>query len=104
MHLGIFVLGTGHHVAAWRHPEVVPEGAGDFEFFKEVAQLAEKGKRDMLFLRDGLTFDRLSHRAEQVRYEPLTLFAALATVTTKIGLAATASTTYNRPCLIARKV
>lgn len=103
MHLGIFVLGTGHHVAAWRHPEVVPEGAEDFEFFKEVAQLAEKGKLDMLFLSDGLTFDRLSHPAEQVRYEPLTLLSALATVTTKIGLAATASTTYNEPFHIARK-
>lgn len=103
MHLGIFVLGTGHHVAAWRHPEVVPEGAEDFEFFKEVAQLAEKGKLDMLFLSDGLTFDRLSHPAEQVRYEPLTLLSALATVTKKIGLAATASTTYNEPFHIARK-
>ncbi len=103
MHLGIFVLGTGHHIAAWRHPDVTAEGAEDFEFFKEVAEIAERGKLDMLFLSDGLTFDKLSHPAEQVRYEPLTLLSALAAVTTQIGLAATASTTYNEPFHIARK-
>lgn len=103
MHLGIFVLGTGHHIAAWRHPDVTAEGAENFEFFQEIAQIAERGKLDMLFLSDGLTFDRLSHPAEQVRYEPLTLLSALSVVTKQIGLAATASTTYNEPFHIARK-
>src|SRR5699024_6309403 len=93
----------GHHIAAWRHPDVTAEGAEDFEFFQEIAQIAERGKLDMLFLSDGLTFDRLSHPAEQVRYEPLTLLSALSVVTKQIGLAATASTTYNEPFHIARK-
>lgn len=103
MHLGIFVLGTGHHMGAWRHPDVDANAALDFQFFKEIASIAERGKLDMLFLSDGLTFNRLSHPAEQVRFEPLTLLSALAAVTTKIGLAATASTTYNEPFHIARK-
>lgn len=103
MHLGIFILGTGHHLAAWRHPEVPADGAEDLQFYKKVAQLAEKGKLDMLFLSDGLTFHQLSHPAEQVRLEPLTLLSALAAVTEHIGLAATASTTYNEPFHIARK-
>lgn len=103
MHLGIFILGTGHHMAAWRHPEVDADAGEDFAFFQEVARIAEKGKLDMLFLSDGLTFNELSHPAEQVRYEPLTLLSALAAVTSTIGLAATASTTYNEPFHIARK-
>ncbi|NEU32160.1 LLM class flavin-dependent oxidoreductase [bacterium LRH843] len=103
MNLGIFVLGTGHHMGAWRHPDVNADGAEDFDFFRDVAQIAERGKLDMLFLSDGLTFNRLSHPAEQVRFEPLTLLSALAAVTSKIGLAATASTTYNEPFHIARK-
>lgn len=103
MHLGIFVLGTGHHMAAWRHPDVPVDGAENFDFFRRVAEIAERGKLDMLFLSDGLTFHRLSHPAEQVRFEPLTLLSALAAVTEKIGLAATASTTYNEPFHIARK-
>lgn len=103
MHLGIFVLGTGHHIAAWRHEDVPAEAAEDFRFYKNIAELAEKGKFDMLFLSDGLTFDHLSHPAEQVRLEPLTLLSALAAVTEHIGLVATASTTYNEPFHIARK-
>lgn len=103
MHLGIFVLGTGHHMAAWRHPDVDASGSEDLAFFREIVQIAEKGKLDMLFLSDGLTFNELSHPAEQVRYEPLTLLSALAAITSNIGLAATASTTYNEPFHIARK-
>ena len=103
MHLGIFVLGTGHHIAAWRHPDVPANGAEDFQFYKHVAEIAEKGKLDLFFLSDGLTFHELSHPAEQVRLEPITLLSALAAVTDHIGLAATASTTYNEPFHIARK-
>ncbi len=103
MILGVFVLGTGHHIAAWRHSDVAADGAEDFQFFCNVAQIAERAKLDLLFLSDGLTFNRLSHPAEQVRFEPITLLSALAAVTSRIGLAATASTTYNEPFHIARK-
>lgn len=103
IHLGVFIMGTGHHMASWRHPDVPADGFEDFEFYKDIAQIAERGKLDMLFLSDGLYFDRLSHPAEIVRFDPLTLLPALATVTEKIGLVATASTTYNEPFHIARK-
>lgn len=103
IHLGVFLFGTGHHIASWRHPDVQADAFEDFEFYKEIAEIAERGKLDMLFLSDGLTFDRLSHPGEIVRFDPLTLLPALATVTDKIGLVATASTTYNEPFHIARK-
>ena len=103
MKLGLFLMGTGHHIASWRHPEAQADASENVEFFKEVAIKAEQGKLDMLFLSDGLTFNELSHPAEQVRFEPLTLHAVLSTVTKNIGLTATASTTYNEPFHIARK-
>lgn len=103
MKLGLFLMGTGHHIASWRHPEAQADASENVEFFKEVAVKAEEGKLDMLFLSDGLTFNELSHPAEQVRFEPLTLHAVLSTVTKNIGLTATASTTYNEPFHIARK-
>ncbi len=37
------------------------------------------------------------------QFEPLTLLAGLAAVTERIGLVATASTTYNEPYILARK-
>ncbi|MFS0750678.1 LLM class flavin-dependent oxidoreductase [Oceanobacillus sp. 1P07AA] len=101
--LGVFLMGTGHHMASWRHAEVPSDGFEDFNYFREIAQIAENGKLDMIFLSDGLSFNHLSHPAELVRLDPLTLLPALAAVTSKIGLAATASTTYNEPFHIARK-
>jgi len=72
-------------------------------YFLNIAKILEGGKLDMLFLSDGLSFNNLSHPAELVRFEPLTLLASLSAVTTNIGLVATASTTYNEPFHIARK-
>lgn len=103
MKLGVFLMGTGHHIASWRHPDAQADASENVEFFKEVAVKAEQGKLDMLFLSDGLSFNELSHPAEQVRFEPLTLLSVLSTVTKNIGLTATASTTYNEPFHIARK-
>lgn len=103
MKLGLFLMGTGHHIASWRHPEAQTDASESIEFFKAVAKKAEEGKLDMIFLSDGLTFNELSHPAEQVRFEPFTLLGALSTVTKHIGLTATASTTYNEPFHIARK-
>ncbi|WP_031406849.1 LLM class flavin-dependent oxidoreductase [Geobacillus vulcani] len=103
MKFGLFLMGVGHHIAAWRHPDVRPEWCEDFTFFRRIAEIAEQGKLDMLFVSDGLAIEPLSHPAEIVRLEPFTLLAALAAVTHRIGLAGTASTTYNEPFHIARK-
>ncbi|MEC2057883.1 LLM class flavin-dependent oxidoreductase [Peribacillus psychrosaccharolyticus] len=103
MSLGLFLMGTGHHIASWRHKNVPADGSEDIRFFQNLASIAERGKFDMLFLSDGLSFNGLSHPAELVRFEPFTLLGYLSAVTTQIGLAATASTTYNEPFHIARK-
>lgn len=64
----------------------------------------------MVFLADGIglrTRDeppgalRRSHQVFEL--EPLTLLSALSSVTSRIGLVSTASTTYNEPYHIARK-
>lgn len=103
MKIGLFLMGTGHHIASWRHPHIPAKSAINIKFFQEIASIAEKGKLDLLFLSDGLSYDKKSHPAELVRFEPLTLLGALSVVTTHIGLVATATTTYNEPFHIARK-
>ena len=101
MHLGVFVLGTGNHIAGWRMP-------GAFDTFESrpvaqaIARTAERGRFDLLFLGDGLAADPGSHPSFTTRLEPLTMLAALAAGTTHVGLGATASTTYNEPFTVAR--
>ena len=101
MHLGVFVLGTGNHIAGWRM-----QGAFDtFESLavvQAIARTAERGRFDLLFLGDGLAADAGSHPSFTARLEPLTMLAALAATTTHVGLGATASTTYSEPFTVAR--
>src|SRR5690606_25726758 len=75
----------------------------------EIAQTAERGKFDMVFLADAncvrdARMEALSRSAQYIaNFEPITLISALAAVTSRIGLTCTASTSYNEPYHIARK-
>ncbi|RRV04959.1 LLM class flavin-dependent oxidoreductase [Pseudomonas sp. v388] len=104
--LGAFLMATGHHVAAWRHPEVPADAGLDFKQYRHLAQVAEAAKFDALFVADSVaaaTGDIASHMARSDHFEPLTLLSALSAVTDRIGLIATATTTYNEPYHVARK-
>ncbi|MBD8553925.1 LLM class flavin-dependent oxidoreductase [Rhizobium sp. CFBP 8762] len=101
IHLGLFLQGAGHHVSGWRHPQA-EAGSENFDLLRRVSQMAEQAKFDMVFLADGLTSGVDAHPSTIARFEPLTLLAALAMVTDKIGLAATSSTTYGEPYHTAR--
>lgn len=108
MHLGAFLYSVGHHVAAWRHPDVDPVGNFDFAFYKAMVQKAEAAKFDAVFFADnvgllGGSAEAISHAPPVYWWEPLTLLAALATHTSHIGLVATVSTTYLEPYHVARK-
>jgi FMN-dependent oxidoreductase (nitrilotriacetate monooxygenase family) len=103
LHLNVFVSGTGHHEASWRHPQASPDRNADVKYFQKIAQIAERGKLDSLFLADGYVVDADVRYRNVTRLEPLTLLSALSVVTERIGLIATAATTYNDPFHIARK-
>lgn len=104
--LGAFLMATGHHVAAWRHPDVPADAGLDFKHYKHLAQVAEAAKFDALFVADSVaaaTGEQASRMARSDHFEPLTLLAALSAVTERIGLIATATTSYNEPYHVARK-
>ncbi|WP_024697543.1 LLM class flavin-dependent oxidoreductase [Pseudomonas avellanae] len=106
MKLGAFLMSTGHHVAAWRHPDVPADAGLDFKHYRHLAQVAEAAKFDTLFVADSVaaaTGDIASRMARSDHFEPLTLLSALSAVTDHIGLIATATTTYNEPYHVARK-
>ncbi len=109
MKLGAFVHETGQHVAAWRHPEAFAEPGTNFAHAVEVARIAERGKFDLLFLADGAAVslfgspESRGRMGKVVKFEPMTLLSALAAVTQRLGLVATATTTYNEPYTLARQ-
>lgn len=106
MKLGAFLMATGHHVAAWRHPDVPADAGLDFKHYRRLARVAEVAKFDALFVADSVaaaTGDIASRMARSDHFEPLTLLSALSAVTEHIGLIATATTTYNEPYHVARK-
>jgi FMN-dependent oxidoreductase (nitrilotriacetate monooxygenase family) len=101
IHLGLFLQGAGHHVAGWRHPDA-ESGSENLDLLQRLAATVERAKFDLLFLADGLTSGSDAHPSMVARFEPLTLLSALAMSTTRLGLAATASTTYGEPFHVAR--
>src|SRR5258708_33314757 len=53
MRLGLAIRGHGYHPAAWRHPDVPAEGTLQAKHYVQSAQIAERGKLDMVFFADG---------------------------------------------------
>ena len=103
MHLGAFLAGTGSNMASWRHPNAVADAAINLDYYRQLTRKAETAKLDFVFFGDGLYISEKAHPNFLNRFEPLTLLAALAMDTTKIGLAATLSTSYSEPFTVARQ-
>jgi FMN-dependent oxidoreductase (nitrilotriacetate monooxygenase family) len=102
LHLNAFLMGVGHHEAAWRLPESDVRGSWSVEHYKKLARIAERGKLDSLFLADSPVQQSNAHRPTG-KLEPTLLLTALAGATEHIGLIATASTSYNEPYNLARR-
>ena len=104
------VLAYPHGVnkGGWRHPTAQPSRVNDVTYYKEIAQLCERGLLDLFFIADtpAARTDNLEVWATspllQNVLEPITLLSALAGATQNIGLGATASTSFFEPFNIAR--
>jgi FMN-dependent oxidoreductase (nitrilotriacetate monooxygenase family) len=109
LHLGAFFHPTGHHVASWLDESAAIDAGTNFRHYLELAETAERGLFDLMFLADALA--TRDGRPEALRrwpqymayFEPLTLLSAIAPMTRHLGLVATATTSYNEPYNVARK-
>jgi len=102
LHLNAFLMGVGHHEAAWRHHLTDARAILDVDHFQELARIAERGRLDSVFFADGLAVGpRVKHNTQAI-FEPITLLSAMAVVTEHVGLIATASTGYQDPYTLAR--
>src|SRR5262249_28467049 len=108
LHLGAFMRPISIHTGAWRYPGALPDANFNLTHIKRMAQVLERGKFDALFMADHLAvlnmpIEALKRSHTVTSFEPFTLLSALAAVTERIGLVATASTTFDAPYHIARR-
>jgi len=100
---GIMMQGAGGHMNSWRHPSGPADASVNLKFMVDVARTAEAAGFAFVFVADGLYINAKSVPHFLNRFEPITLLSALATVTDKIGLAGTVSTSYSDPFTVARQ-
>jgi FMN-dependent oxidoreductase (nitrilotriacetate monooxygenase family) len=105
IHLAIHFPGV-NNTTVWSDPQ-----AGshiDFDSFVHLAQTAERAKFDFFFLAEGLRMREhagLLHELDVAgRPDNMTVLAALASVTERIGLMPTITTTYHEPHELARQL
>lgn len=108
LHLGAFMRPVSLHTGAWRYPGAYPDANFNFRHIMSFAQKLEAAKFDAFFMADHLAVlnmpvEALRRSHTVTSFEPFTLLSALASVTERIGLVATASTTFDQPYHIARR-
>src|ERR1700716_1933990 len=106
--LGAFMRPVSIHTGAWRYPGAWPDANFNFSYIKQLIRKLESGKFDAFFMADHLAVlnmpvNALKRSHTVTSFEPFTLLSALAMATERIGLIATASTTFDQPFHIARR-
>ncbi|MBS9376358.1 LLM class flavin-dependent oxidoreductase [Rhodococcus sp. B50] len=102
--LGVNVLVYGYIPSAWRSPLL---GARDFTeraYWERIGRLAERATLDAVFLADALNLGDPAYDANPIRLDPTVLWAHVARATERVGLLATASTTFNDPVELASRI
>ncbi|EXJ82730.1 alkanesulfonate monooxygenase [Capronia epimyces CBS 606.96] len=108
LHLTAFMRPVSLHTGAWRYPGAYADANFNLAHLKTFIRKLEEGKFDAFFMADHLAVlnmpvEALKRSHTVTSFEPFTLLSALSQVTERIGLAATASTTYDEPYHIARR-
>ena len=108
LHLGAFMRPVSIHTGAWRYPGAYPDANFNVAHLKHFARQLEAAKFDAFFMADHLAVLNMPAAALKrshtvASFEPFTLLSALAAVTERIGLVATASTTFDEPYHVARR-
>src|SRR5713101_2851463 len=103
LHLNLFIHSRGHHEASWRHPASSALPLTDIRYFQDLARRAGAALFDSVFLADQVALGEDVAQAARTWLEPVTVLAALAVSTSRIGMIATASTAYTEPFNLARQ-
>lgn len=102
--LGINVLTLGYLPSAWQAPELKNDAFVDPEYWSFIGRTAERGTLDAIFLADGPALGDPAYDANPIKLEPTVNWGYVAGVTERVGLVATASTTFNDPFELAERL
>jgi alkanesulfonate monooxygenase len=108
LRLGAFMRPISIHTGAWRYPGAFPDANFNLSHVRRFIKKLEYGKFDAFFMADHLAVlnmpvNALKRSHTVTSFEPFTLLSALAGATERIGLIATASTTFDEPYHVARR-
>ncbi len=106
--LGAFMRPASIHTGAWRFPGAHPDANFNLADLKHFARRLESARFDAFFMADHLAVLNMPVQALKrshtvTSFEPFTLLSALSSITERIGLVATASTTFDQPFHVARR-
>ncbi|MER9934231.1 NtaA/DmoA family FMN-dependent monooxygenase [Mesorhizobium sp. M0088] len=102
--LGINVLVLGYLPAAWKTPLLNKDSFIDPDYWANLGKTAERGTLDALFLADGPLLGDPAYDANPIRLEPTVNWGQVAAATSRVGLVATASSTFNDPFELAERL
>lgn len=95
--------GVGMHLGAWMAREGDVSDYVNPKLYVDVARKAEAGKLHSLFLADAITNAEEGAERPCGYFDTVALLSLMAGVTERVGLAGTASTTFNQPYDVARR-
>ena len=104
LNLTACVVGTGTSRLSHDWPGRAWNRFADYRYFEHLARVARRGVLDAIFLSDHPALSRDTSRAPVHTFDPIVLFSAIAGAVPDIGFLLTASTSYNAPYNLARRI
>lgn len=105
MILGSQSINSGSSAVAWTMKGANPSAYMDSEHFVNMAQWAEKGKFQFIFMADHPALrDDLTRTVPSVTIDPIVVASQIIRETERIGVVLTQSTTFNFPYNVARQL
>lgn len=104
MIFNLVAFGHGSHEAAWRGEQAHPSGPLELAHWIQCARDAEAAGFDGIFLGDILCLQDHPELHPSEALDPMMVLASLAAVTHRLTLIGTASTSFNHPYHLARRI
>ena len=104
LRLNAYLRNSGYHESAWKVSDADPAAVLNLDWFVRLARIAEEAAIEAIFLPDSP--GEAEFRSEYLPrsfIDPVQLLTAVAVATERVGLIATASTTYSSPWDLARR-